>query len=182
MKSAIIIFVIAAVAAAAWSLMSKANGRKPTREPQGAAASGADNGGGEAEVAEADEDEGKLFSNQYLSVASYGDGSVSLYFNIESDVPFEIGEKMEAINENAYMNGVAWTSLLNFILKERCPELLEDMETDPEAGTYAAYYPDNEEGRAKAMRLGALIVSLIENEEELYDIVRKHGDEIVWDE
>lgn len=177
MKSAIVIFVIAAVAAAAWSLMSKANGRKPSGQPQGAAAPGMDCGGGDA-----DDDDGKIFSNQYLSVASYGDGSASVYFNVESDVPFGIGEKMEAINENAYMNGVAWTALLNFILKERCPDLLEDMETDPEAGTYAAYYPDNEEGRDKARRLGELIVSLIENEEELYDIVRKHGDEIEWDE
>jgi len=38
-----------------------------------------------------------------------------------------------------------------------------------------------EENEKKAERFAEIIVSLIENEDELYRIVRENGDEIEWD-
>jgi len=38
-----------------------------------------------------------------------------------------------------------------------------------------------EENEKKAERSAEIIVSLIENEDELYRIVRENGDEIEWD-
>ena len=55
------------------------------------------------------------------------------------------------------------------------------MKTDPEAEMYVAYYNFTPENEQKAKRIGELIVSLIENEEELYQFLRDNGDEIEWD-
>ena len=55
------------------------------------------------------------------------------------------------------------------------------MQTDPEAGMYAAYYPLTPENEARAEKFVKIICNLIENEEELYRIVRDEGDEIEWD-
>lgn len=124
----------------------------------------------------------KIISNEYLSVYPNGYGDVTVYFEIESDVPFAIGERMEEVNENAYMNGYAWDGLLRYVMSKRCPELLKTIKTDCEAGTYVAYFPESKSGVENAKKLGNLIISLIENEEELYRIVREHGDEIEWDD
>ena len=51
----------------------------------------------------------------------------------------------------------------------------------PEAGTYAAYFEESEENEEKAKRFANIIISLIENEEEIYKILREKGDEIEWD-
>ena len=79
------------------------------------------------------------------------------------------------------MNGYNWDAFFNYYLARHAPELLEGLESDPEAGSYAAYYPSAEENEKKAERFAQIIVSLIENEEELYQIVREKGDEIEWD-
>ncbi len=115
-------------------------------------------------------------------VAVYkNDKWVTVSFNNENTKPFTIGEKMYEINENAYMNGYNWDAFFNYYLARHAPELLEGLESDPEAGSYAAYYPSAEENEKKAEHFAQIIVSLIENEEELYQIVREKGDEIEWD-
>lgn len=106
---------------------------------------------------------------------------IGVWFYNENDKPFSIGEKMGEINECAYMNGYNWDAFFNYYLTEHAPELLEGLDRDPEAGSYAAYYPPTEENEQKAERFARIIVSLIENEEEIYRIVREHGDEIEWD-
>lgn len=55
------------------------------------------------------------------------------------------------------------------------------LESDPEAGSYVAYYDRNAENETKAQQLAELIVYLVENEEELYRLVREEGDQIQWD-
>ena len=109
------------------------------------------------------------------------DRRIAVWFYNENDKPFEIGEKMCAINEYAYMNGYNWDALFNYYLNAHAPELLDGLDRDPEAGSYAAYYEPGEENEKKAERFAEIITSLIENESELYRIVREHGDEIEWD-
>ena len=92
-----------------------------------------------------------------------------------------IGDKMNEIDEYAYMNGYNWEAFLNCYFAKKEPALLEGMKTDPEAEMYVAYYDFTPENEQKAKRVGDIIVSLIENEEELYQFLRDNGDEIEWD-
>lgn len=109
------------------------------------------------------------------------DDSISVTFNIEDEKILAIGEKMNEINDEAYMNGYNWEAFFNYYLAKNAPELLDGMGTDPEAGMYCAYYDLTSENEAKAQKFAAIIKHLIENEEELYSLVRDEGDMIEWD-
>lgn len=88
---------------------------------------------------------------------------------------------MNEINEEAYMNGYNWDAFFNYYLAKNAPDILENMESDPEAGSYAAYFEDTRENEERAKRFADIIISLIENEEDIYKILREKGDEIEWD-
>ncbi len=118
--------------------------------------------------------------SDYVAVVK-GDESISVCLYVEEDKILTIGEKMNAICEDAYMNGYNWEAFLNYYLEKNAPDVLEEMETDPEAGMYAAYYPTSPENEARANKFAEIIRSLIEDEEELYRIVEEEGDEIEWD-
>lgn len=106
---------------------------------------------------------------------------VDVCFYIDHEKPFAVGEKMNRICADAEMHGYNWEALLRFYLENNAPELLEGMKTDPEADMYAAYYELTPENEKKAEKFSELITHLVENEEELYSLVRDHGDEIEWD-
>jgi len=109
---------------------------------------------------------------------------ISVMFDVEDDRVMEIGAKMEAINSQAqaYMNGYNWEAFLNYYLSKYETDLAENLETDPEAGAFYAYYsPLSPESEERAEKLCGIIKSLIENPEELYRIVREEGDQIEWD-
>ncbi|MCH5689870.1 immunity 51 family protein [Niabella sp. W65] len=90
-----------------------------------------------------------------------------------------IGEKMEAINEQAYMNGYNWEAFLNHYLKNNQPKLLEGLDTDSEAGTYVALYDKSESDKAE--QLIGIINTLVNNPDSIYNFLRDHGDNIEWD-
>lgn len=69
----------------------------------------------------------------------------------------------------------------NYYLGKNEPDILEDMDTDPEADMYTAYFPLTKENELKAEKFMEIIKSLIENEDELCRIIREEGDEIEWD-
>jgi hypothetical protein len=106
---------------------------------------------------------------------------IAVWFYNENPRPLAIGDKMCEINENAYMNGYNWDALFNYYLAKHAPDVLEGMESDPEAGSYMAHYSLTPENEARAEKFVQIIISLIDNEEELYRIVREEGDEIEWD-
>jgi len=108
-------------------------------------------------------------------------GSISVCFYIEQDKVLRIGEEMNKLNEQAYMNGYNWEAFLNYYLENNHPDVYGGMGCDPEAGMFVAFYkltPDNEK---KAEKLSQIIEDLVENESKLYEIVRNKGDEIEWD-
>lgn len=113
-----------------------------------------------------------------MDKSEYG---IGVWFYNENDKPFAVGEKMNAINENAYMNGYNWDALFHYYLEKNAPEILEGLDSDPEAGMYAAHYELTEENEEKAKRFVEIIISLIENEEELFRLIREEGDKIEWD-
>lgn len=116
----------------------------------------------------------------YVNVERFDD-DMCVTFYIEHDEPMEVGNKMEEINENAYMNGDNWAAFFDFYLGKNEPELLEELDTDPEAGMYSAYYPYSEENEKKANRFGKLICELVESPDVLYKFVEEYGDDIEWD-
>lgn len=116
----------------------------------------------------------------YVKVNKSAD-RIDIWFYNENDKPFSIGEKMCEINENAYMNGYNWDAFFNYYLAENAPDILEGLESNPEAGSYTAFCEPGGENEKKAERFAQIIISLIEHEDELYQIVREKGDEVEWD-
>ena len=120
--------------------------------------------------------------NKYVYVEKNEDSdTISVIFNIEQEKVFAIGERMNDINEEAYMNGYNWEAFFNYYLEKNHPEIMEGMESDPEAGTYVVYYDMSPDSEKRANKFAEIITDLVENEAKLYDIVKKHGDKIAWD-
>ena len=117
----------------------------------------------------------------YVAVIEDEERSISVCFYIEHSKPMEIGEKMEKINDNAYMNGYNWEAFFNYYLPKYAPDLIVNMDTDPEAGMYVAYYDYSPENKARAEKFTQLICTLIEDETELYRVLNEASDEIEWD-
>ncbi len=92
-----------------------------------------------------------------------------------------IGDKMNALNECAYMNGYNWEAFLIFYLSKNSSALLEGLNCDPEAGMYAANYTLTESNEKKAGEFAQIIEDLVENEDKIYQVVKEFGEEIEWD-
>lgn len=107
--------------------------------------------------------------------------SISVCFSIENETVFPIGEKMNEMDGNAYMNGYNWEAFLSHYLAKNHPEILENMNTDPEAGMYAAYYELTPENEARAEKFAGVLNDLVANEEAIYDFLKAEGDNIEWD-
>lgn len=116
----------------------------------------------------------------YLSVVS-DDQNISLVFYIDSEEILKIGAEIEKINPDAYMNGYNWEAFLNYYLKKQSPDVLHNMDSDPEASMYTVYYENTEENSGKVKKFAEIIEYLIENPDDIYEIVREHGEEIEWD-
>lgn len=118
---------------------------------------------------------------EYLFIMSHDDGSISLSFNIEDENILALGEEMNEIREEAYMNGYNWDAFMNYYLAVNAPDILDDMESDPEAGTYVVYFVDGASNRVKVKRLAEIIVYLVEHKEVIFKVLREKGEEIEWD-
>lgn len=118
--------------------------------------------------------------SNFLNITSDDEG-ISLAFYIDNENITSIGSKIEKITPDAYMNGYNWEAFLNYYLEKQSPDVLEDMDSDPEADMYTAYYENTEKNSGKVKKLAEIIEYLIENPEDIYEIVREHGEEIEWD-
>lgn len=119
---------------------------------------------------------------KYTAIIKHDESKqISVCFYIEQDRILSIGDKMNKINDQAYMNGYNWEAFINFYLKQNEPDLLKGMGSDPEAGMYVAYYELTPENLIKSEKLVAVFQNLIDNEEKIYEIVEEHGAEIEWD-
>ena len=116
--------------------------------------------------------------NNFATKLEHND-QTSVYFNIEADEVMAIGERMEAINEQAYMNGYNWEAFLNHYLQANQPELLDGLDTDSEAGTYVALYDKAESD--KADKLIDVINELVNSPEKIYNFLKENGEDIEWD-
>ncbi len=107
--------------------------------------------------------------------------SIAISVDIGDEDILRIGNRLNEICDEAYMNGYNWEALLNAFLTENAPELLEDLESDSEAELYSACYTPCDKNRVKAHQLATLISTLTEQPDQLYHFVETNGDEIEWD-
>ena len=122
----------------------------------------------------------KKKEEQYVATFS-SDEYISVAFYIEKERILKIGEKLNEINENAYMNGYNWEALLRYYIGRQYPEVEEHLEHNPEAGMYVGYFKNTPENEKLATKLFEIITELVENEDKLYDLVRHEGTNIQWD-
>jgi hypothetical protein len=104
--------------------------------------------------------------NNSVSIVKTDEG-LSLCFYIEHDKLLSIGEKINELNENAYMNGYNWEAFFNYYLSKYHPEICINMRTDPEAGMYVACYDLSRENEVRAKKFVEIITDLIENEKQV---------------
>jgi hypothetical protein len=109
------------------------------------------------------------------------DESISVCFYIENEKVMSIGEKMEEIMEEAYMNGYNWEAFLIHYLGVKHPNLLEGLDSDSEAGMYVALYEDTIDNNQKADELIVVITDLVNNPNKIYSFLKEEGDNIEWD-
>ncbi|MBP0966235.1 MAG: hypothetical protein J5722_01255 [Oscillospiraceae bacterium] len=109
------------------------------------------------------------------------DDCISVVFDIEDGQVTALGERIAEICGDVCMNGYNWDALLRFYLRKNMRALLNGMETDPEAGLYAAYYGTDDESRARAQALADLIAGLVTDGDALCGFAEQYGSGIEWD-
>ncbi len=117
---------------------------------------------------------------EYLEVL-ISEAQVSIVLDVGTPEILEIGEKINQINSDAYMNGYNWEALINFYLEENAPELLDDLDFDSEAGAFVAFFDKTKENEIKAIKIKEIFNKLIKEEDELFEIIRESGEDIEWD-
>ena len=103
-------------------------------------------------------------------------------FDVGDENIMELGERITTACPDAYMNGYGWDVLLRSYMAHYAPNLLRGLETDPEAGMFAAYYENVPENEEKAQALAELIQDLTEQESDIFDFLEEFGDEVEWEE
>lgn len=94
---------------------------------------------------------------------------------------YELGERIHARFEEAYMNGYNWDALIRYYVATLDPELMEEIETDPEAGSFAAYMPYSHSNIEKMKRFESHIRSMVSDELALMKFIEQNIDAIEWD-
>ncbi len=117
---------------------------------------------------------------KYIRIMHYND-DFGVFFEVEDDEILALGERMNDICEDAYMNGYNWDALINCYLSVNAPELLDGLDADPEAGSYSAYYSGTSDNEGRAKQLCDIITALVTDEEKLFDFLRTHADDVEWD-
>jgi hypothetical protein len=121
--------------------------------------------------------------------------SISICFFIEQKIVMEMGKKIKKTISNtigkfiiklfpnvALMNGYDWEGFINYYLQKNYPEVLLNMETDPEAGMYVAFYSFSTENENKADKLVEILTDLMENETKFLKGIEKDGKIIKWNQ
>lgn len=107
--------------------------------------------------------------------------SISVCVYSEKEGLFELGERINARFDDAYMNGYNWEVLIRFYVSGIDPELMAEIESDPESGMYSAYMSFSPENLEKMKRFEAHVRMMVADETALMKFIEKHLDEIEWD-
>jgi hypothetical protein len=107
--------------------------------------------------------------------------SISVCVYIENDALFSLGERINARYEDAYMNGYNWDALIRCYVANADPDLMDEVQADPEAGMYSAFMTYSPENLKKMKRFESHIRKMLADEKLLMDFIEEHHDEIDWD-
>lgn len=107
--------------------------------------------------------------------------SISLCVYNENEGLFELGERINARFEEAYMNGYNWDAVIRFYVACLDPKLMAEIESDPEAGMYSARMNFSPENLEKMKRFESHVRAMLADEAELLKFIEDHCDEIEWD-
>ncbi len=119
--------------------------------------------------------------SDYLNM-HIGEDYISLSFDVAHPAIIEIGEKMNGICEEAYMNGYNWDAFFNCYLAKNAPDILEIIDSDPEAELYSVFIEEvNDQTRSLARKFADLIEDLFANEAKIYAFLEENAEEIEWD-
>ncbi len=107
---------------------------------------------------------------------------ISISFDAGNEDIQIIGSKMNEICDAAYMNGYNWDAFFNCYLGQNAPEILDVIESDPEADMYSVYIEEvSDETKALAEQLAETIDDLLNDEEKILSFVKANADDIEWD-
>ena len=107
--------------------------------------------------------------------------SISVCVYCENEGLFELGERISARFEEAYMNGYNWDALIRFYIASIEPALVAEIESDPEAGMYSAYMSFSPQNLEKMKRFESHVRDMVADEAALMKFIENHYDEIEWD-
>lgn len=107
--------------------------------------------------------------------------SISVCVYNEDDGIFELGERLYKRFEEAYMNGYNWDALIRFYVGKVDPDLMQEVDTDPEAGMFSAYMPHSAGNLDKMRRFESHIRDLLADEAALFKLIEDNLDDIEWD-
>ena len=107
--------------------------------------------------------------------------SISVCVYNENEGLFELGERINARFEEAYMNGYNWDALIRFYVASIDPAIMDEIESDPEAGMYSAYLSFSPENLEKMKRFESHVRAMVADETALMKFIERHYDEIEWD-
>ncbi len=108
-------------------------------------------------------------------------GSVSVCVFNEQEGLFELGERINERFEDAYMNGYNWDALIRFYVDKADPKLMEEVGTDPEAGSFSAYMDYSAENVEKMKRFREHVCKMVSDEDVLMQFIEDNLDDIEWD-
>lgn len=106
---------------------------------------------------------------------------IQLCVYCEMEPLFELGQRIGARFEPAYMNGYNWDALIRYYVGLNDSELMAEVQTDPEAGMFTAFMSDSTENWQKMRRLEGFVRTLVNDEAELLAFIGAHLDDIEWD-
>ncbi len=107
---------------------------------------------------------------------------ITVSFDAGNDDIMAIGEKMNEMYDEAYMNGYNWDAFMNCYLEQNAPEILEVIDSDPEADMYSVYFEDvSDENKELAEKLVQIIDDLLSSEARVISFLESNADVIEWD-
>jgi hypothetical protein len=107
--------------------------------------------------------------------------SISVCVYNEHNGLFALGEKINAKFEEAYMNGYNWDAIIRFYVAKADPDLMNEVNTDPEAGMFSAYMNYSPENLNKMKRFESYVRTMLADENALIAFIEENRDKIEWD-
>ncbi len=107
--------------------------------------------------------------------------SISVCVYNEHDGLFALGKRIHEKHEEAYMNGYNWDALIRFYVGQKDPDLMAQVETDPEAGMFSAYINHTTENLDLMKRFEAHVREMVADDDRLMAFVDDNVGEIEWD-